>query len=169
MAAHLVSLVRRSPSRNSFELVVEPLSGVGVADDVLTEAAHGTVLAPRHLVLGVDVGLPDQPLVCGSGRGWHLGPHRVFLREILEGSPFLGSSNSLLLLSMSELFAHGHVDLLLHLRLVDHELGAHRVAVAVAAEVFELVLGPELLLDALRPRLVLVVVTYHRTNKILSY
>ena len=37
----------------------------------------------------------------------------------------------------------------------------HDLAVAVDAEIFELILGPNFFVHSLRPRLVLVVVTYH--------
>lgn len=41
------------------------------------------------------------------------------------------------------------------------ELVSDNVSIAVNAEVFQLALRPDLLVHSLRPRLVLVVVTYH--------
>ena len=76
----------------------------------------------------------------------------------------LNSHYTSLLLVVVHLAAKRYLDLLLVLRLANVELLAHLVGIHRVTEVLELVFGPDLFLHALRPRLVLVVVTYHAAS-----
>ena len=63
---------------------------------------------------------------------------------------------------MVQLFAQSDFNLLLHLRFLQSILFPDLVCVDFETKIFQIImLVPELFMDALRPRLVIVVVTYH--------
>lgn len=76
----------------------------------------------------------------------------------------MNSFDALLLLEIVLFLTGCHVHLLLLLWSTYAEFRPNGVTIAVGAEGLEFVLGPHFFMQALRPRLVLVVVAYHSNH-----
>ena len=109
----------------------------------------------------MQVAFPDEFLVLSPRRRRHLRPSGAFLAHFIKGRSHLDSSDSLLLADFLEVAFGRHLHFLLVLGRLQPELLPYRVTVAVLGKIFKLTLCPNLLMQPLRPGLVLVVVTYH--------
>ena len=149
--------------RYRFQLVGQTVLFVGVAHDILTQAADGAVLPPHHPILLMQLALPDHLLVQSFWRGWHLRPTRSFVAHeiICDDSPYLDRFDLLLLSDFIEFLFRSHLKFTLLFRLLKCKLLPDCLSVCLLAKIFELIFGPDLFMDALGPGLVLVVVTYH--------
>jgi len=90
------------PRGDGLELVCQALRVVRVADNILAKATNGTVLAPRHSILLVQVALPDELFIESAWARWYLRPNRSPMTHPIILSTIIAHPDSLDALLLSE-------------------------------------------------------------------